>query len=545
MYRSDTFRFGLLLLVFGFSGLAQNGGSPVTLGGAELFRLQERIGSFSVAERADAVSARILAVAEDLTIAPEAIRVTESEVSHDIVVGERILLSVTEQDAQAAGRPRAELARLRAELIRNAVATYRVEHSQQRLLRGGIVTGIATVVFVMACWFAARLIVRVGGALKTRLADTGPAQLSWRILGEERAVRIRRLLSRLSMLIAFASLLHIYLLIVAAQFPTTRRMEMILLDQISRPLLSLLTQFVSQLPNLIYVAVIGMLAIGVNKALRLFFESVATEKIHISGFYPDWAEPTYKLTALVVVIAAAIIAFPYVPGSGSPAFQAVSLLAGVLFSIGSTSLVANAFAGVVLIYMRSFRVGDRVKIADTMGDVEEKTLLVTRIKTVKNEHITVANSMILGNHVINFSKAAQEDGLILYTSVTIGYDAPWRLVHELLLRAAQRTEFVSATPEPFVLQTNLHDSYVEYQINVYTKLPRKMTAIYSQLRANIQDSFNEGGVEILSPAYHAVRDGNHVTTPKRYLAEDYEAPGFRLAQPGQRQAPSQSTTAGQ
>ncbi|MBL8228723.1 MAG: mechanosensitive ion channel family protein [Bryobacterales bacterium] len=529
-FRSNLRRLALSLFLVVYPASAQNApaGSPVLLGDTELFRLYERIGSFSLDERAKAVSSRIEAVAQDFTIPVNAIVVADNEVSSDIVVGERILLSATDRDAQVTGQSRPDLARLRAEIIRTSIERYRREHSREKLTRGAAIAAAATLLLLLGCWIAFKALRRLASALRSLLGTSGAAVFLLRVLGAERASRVRRLAFRATMLVAFGGLLHLYLLAVAAQFPGTRRLEAVLLDYGSRPVLALLSQLIAQLPNLAYVAVIAILAIGANKALHLFFQSIEKEEIHISGFYPDWAEPTYKLTALLVVIAAAIIAFPYIPGSSSPAFQGVSLLAGVLFSIGSSSLVANAFAGVVLIYMRSFRTGDRVKIADTMGDVEEKTLLVTRIRTVKNEHITIANSMILGNHVINFSKAAQEDGLILYTSVTIGYDAPWRIVHELLLGAAVRTEYVSTAPEPFVLQTNLHDSYVEYQINVYTKFPRKMTSIYSQLRANIQDSFNEGGVEILSPAYHAVRDGNHNTIPKPHLPADYEAPAFKV-----------------
>jgi small-conductance mechanosensitive channel len=502
------------------------------LGETELFRVEGRLGSFSEDERAKAIAGRLRAVAEELTIPESDIRVVDSEVGSDIVIGDRILFTVTGRDAAAAETTAAALARSYASAMRSAVANYRREYSRERLLRGSLVTAAITLVLFFSCWVSARLLRWLGTRLLLQLRGTRAAQLSVTVLGPDRALRVQRGVYRTFLLLAVAGLLHLYLILVAVQFPGTRTLGSALVEYLTRPLYSLLSQFVAQLPNLIFVAVTFLVAIVVNKLLRLFFESVENESLHLPGFYPDWAEPTYKLSALVIIVAAAVISFPYVPGSSSPAFQAVSLLAGVLVSIGSTSLVGNAFAGVVLIYMRAFRVGDRVKIADTMGDVEEKTLLVTRIKTVKNEHITIANSMILSNHVINFSKAADLDGLILYTNVTIGYDAPWRAVHDLLLRAAARTPFVAETPEPFVLQTSLDDSYVSYQINVFTKYPRKMTTIYSELRQNIQDLFNEGGVEIMSPAYHAVRDGNHVTIPKNHLPEDYEAPAFRLAKGG-------------
>jgi small-conductance mechanosensitive channel len=220
--------------------------------------------------------------------------------------------------------------------------------------------------------------------------------------------------------------------------------------------------------------------------------------------------------------------FPYLPGSDSPAFQGVSIFLGVLFSLGSTSAIANIIAGLVITYMRPFTIGDRVRIAETEGDIIEKNLLVTRIRTVKNVDITIPNAMVLGSHITNFSSSAQDRGLILHTSVTIGYDAPWRKVHELLLGAALRTEHVMKDPAPFVLQKSLGDFYVSYELNALTDQPNMMVRIYSDLHQNIQDTFNEAGVEIMSPHYGAMRDGNQMAIPNEYLPPAYHAPSFRL-----------------
>lgn len=185
-------------------------------------------------------------------------------------------------------------------------------------------------------------------------------------------------------------------------------------------------------------------------------------------------------------------------------------------------------SGVVITYMRPFRIGDRVKIADTTGDVVEKTLLVTRIRTTKNVDITIPNAMVLGSHIINFSSSANEKGLILHTTVTIGYDVPWNKVHELLISASNETEHILKEPKPFVLQTSLDDFYVSYELNAYTNEPGKMARIYSQLHSKIQDKFNEAGVEIMSPHYGAMRDGNQTTIPENYLPKTYEPPAFKI-----------------
>jgi small-conductance mechanosensitive channel len=229
-----------------------------------------------------------------------------------------------------------------------------------------------------------------------------------------------------------------------------------------------------------------------------------------------------------VIALALVLAFPYLPGSASPAFQGVSIFIGLLLSLGSTSVVANIVSGLVLTYTHAFRVGDRVRIADTVGDVIEKGLLVTRMRTIKNVEITVPNGMVMGSHIINYSAVAQEHGLILNTTITLGYDIPWRLIHETLIKAAQATNGILPEPRPFVLQTSLDDFYVSYELNAYTDQPNKMIVVYSELHQNIQDFCNEAGIEILSPHYGALRDGNPSTIPSDYLPKGYQAPPFQI-----------------
>jgi small-conductance mechanosensitive channel len=187
----------------------------------------------------------------------------------------------------------------------------------------------------------------------------------------------------------------------------------------------------------------------------------------------------------------------------SPAFQGISVFIGVFFSLGSTSVISNMVSGLVITYMRPFKVGDRIKMGEFLGNVVEKKPLVTRIKTPKNELITIPNANIMTAQTINYSYSAQEYGLILYETVTMGYETPWRKIHEALLEAATNTPHVLTTPKPFVLQTALDDFYVEYQINIYTKEADLMPSIYSELNKNIQDVFAREKLELLSPHYRA------------------------------------------
>lgn len=320
----------------------------------------------------------------------------------------------------------------------------------------------------------------------------------------------------------------IYLTGVFSVFPQTRGVVMKMLTSIFGIVQSGFQGLVDYLPSLLNLIVIIVVTYYLLKVMHFVFHEIEKGTIAFAGFHADWAIPTYQMMRFVVIAFALVVAFPYLPGSGSPAFQGVSVFVGLLFSLGSTSVIANIVSGVVLTYTRSFRVGDRVKIADTVGDIIEKGLLVTRIRTIKNVEITIPNSMVMGSHIINYSTVSQEHGLILNTTVTLGYDIPWRLIHETLIKAAQTTPGILPEPRPFVLQTSLDDSYVSYELNAYTNQPNRMAVIYSELHQNMQDCCNEAGIEILSPLYGAIRDGNPSTIPADYLPKDYKAPPFNI-----------------
>ena len=303
------------------------------------------------------------------------------------------------------------------------------------------------------------------------------------------------------------------LLLVFGIFPQTQGIVEGLLGKVFEILESIGQRFLAALPNLVALIIIGIFTYYTLRFLRFLSDGFKKGKVKLSGMHPDLVEPTFQIIRFLVICLALVAAYPYIPGSDSPAFRYISIFIGFLLSLGSTSLVSNIVAGIVLTYMRGMKVGDRVQIADTVGDVVDRTLLVTRIRTIKNVVITIPNGLVLNSHIINFSSSAEKLGLILHTSVTIGYDVAWRQVHTLLIEAARATEHILEDPEPFVFQTSLNDYYVTYELNAYTRQPEKMAAIYSGLHQNIQDYFNAAGVEILSPAYSAFRDGSPSTIP--------------------------------
>jgi small-conductance mechanosensitive channel len=258
---------------------------------------------------------------------------------------------------------------------------------------------------------------------------------------------------------------------------------------------------VAEIPDVLFLAVLFVLTRYVLMALHVALAAVGRGEITLGGFEREWAEPTYKLLRLAVIVLALVVAYPYIPGSGTDAFKGLTIFLGVLLSVGSSATIANLIAGYTMTYRRAFRVGDRIKIGDTMGDVTEMRLQVTHLKTIKNEEVIVPNSAILNSAVVNYSSLARRGGLILHTTVGIGYETPWRQVEAMLLQAAARTPGVLAEPPPFIRQQALGDFAITYELNVYTDDAQAMGPIYTGLHRNILDIFNEYGVQIMTPAY--------------------------------------------
>jgi len=318
-------------------------------------------------------------------------------------------------------------------------------------------------------------------------------------------------------------------LLVFGQFPATQGYARQVGLWLWNPFVHICEGALGYLPNLFYILVILVVARFILRMIEYVFGAAERGLISLEPWiHRDVARPTGLIIKVMVVIVTLFFVAPLIPGTGSTAARGISLILGLMISFGSTSTVGNFVAGIMLMYMRPFRLGERVRIGDTTGDVIERTFLYTKVLTIKNEEIIVPSLSALGSPMTNYSVRAHAQGLILHTAITIGYDAPWRRVHELLLQAASRTSHVLKEPKPFVLQTALDDFYVKYQINLYTDQAGRMAQIYSELHQNIQDAFNEGGIEICSPHYRQIRDGNTTSIPADYRGPDYEAPRFRV-----------------
>ncbi|MDF5706169.1 MAG: mechanosensitive ion channel family protein [Nostoc sp. S4] len=508
-------------------------GTPVVLGDKTLFIIKKNVGSFSPEERSQAVTNRIETIANDPSIRLDGLKVLDQQDTTNIVLGKKLIFTLTDNDARAAEKSKQELAQEYVQIISDSITKYREEHSLNNILKGLFYSFLATLgLFIFGKIFNyifPKIINRLQNWRGIRIPAIRIQNIE--LLPASRVSSIVTTIVKIFRLILILGVIYVYVSLVLSFFPWTKQLSSKLVSYFLEALYQVLLAFVAYCPKLFALGLIFFITYYILKIIKPIFTRLGNGTLSISGFYSDWAEPTYKLVFFLIIALALVLAFPYLPGFGSPAFQGISVFLGILLSLGSTALVANIVAGIILIYTRAFQIGNRIKIGDAMGDIVEKTLLVTRIRTIKNVIITIPNATVLTSQIINYSALAQDPNyhLILHTTVTLGYDLPWRKVHQVLIDAALATKDILAEPVPFVLQTSLDDFYVSYELNAYTNKPTVMASIYSQLHQNIQDKCNEAGIEILSPHYSAIRDGNQTTIPENYLSQDYQAPGFRLS----------------
>ena len=506
-------------------------GVAVVFSGETLFKVYDKVDSFSSPqERAAAITERLSHFAENPLSRPDMITVMEGERTSEIVAGEVVIIAITDGDALPMGRSRQEVAQAYARTIRHALTTSLEQISLQTILIDGAYALLITVIFIAFLIAFHKLFPKLyEKILAWRETYIPPIKIQRvELLSANQIALGITALARGLRVVATLALGYVWVTAVLGIFPWTRGISAQLLGAVLMTLNAIGLAFVTFVPNVISIIVIIFVTRYIIKLIALVFTGMERGAISFKGFRREWTRPTFKIVRFLVIVFATIAIFPYIPGSQSDAFRGVSVFLGVLLSFGSAGAISNIIAGVVLTYIHPFRDGDRVKIADTTGDVMERTLLVTRIRTIKNVDISIPNSIVLGSHLINYSSVAREQGLILHTNVTIGYDAPWKTVHALLIAAARATTHILKAPEPFVLQTSLDDFYVTYEINAYTDQANKMATIYAELHQNIQDKFNEGGVEIMSPHYGQIRDGNQTTIPEQYLPKNYQAPAFRI-----------------
>ena len=488
-------------------------GVPVVVEEDTLFEFYSKRGGYSPQQRAQMASAAILALSKKFNVRPDSIYIDKSDNISDIMYQNEVLTSFTDQDALWAGMPQDSLAIKNMAVIVGELYKLKEEHSLWLLIRRicflCLVIAGQYVLYRITKWLFRKLNRRIEGMKDTKLK---PIMVqNYELLDTAKQVKLIEFLA----LIGFYAVIAVQLLftvpLIFYIFPPTKALAYTLLGYIWTPVKGILQGIVDYIPDLITIIIICIAIRYLIKLFRYLSNEVASERLKIPGFYPDWAFPTFTIIRFLLYAFMIAMIYPYLPGSDKGVFQGISVFVGLIISLGSSTVIGNVIAGWVITYMRPFKKGDRIKLNDTVGDIIEKTPLVTRIRTAKNEIVTMPNSFIMSSQSINYSRSAHEFGLILHAEVTIGYDVPWRLVHRMLIEAALRTPGILHEPQPFVLETGLNDWYPVYQINAYTKEAQRMGPIYSDLFQNIQDRFNEEGVEIMSPTYIAARDGNAST----------------------------------
>jgi small-conductance mechanosensitive channel len=507
--------------------------APVLLGGEPVIWITTGAGPYTTQYRATRISQRLDSIISDRSVHDPTVTVVENDGSSELRVGTHLVMVVTPQDARSLGAARASIAGQYAKDLEAAIRSERIRYAPGTLAKSGIYGAVATTILVAALWLiflVTRWIRRRIDERWTRTHSSLRVQQA-ELLSAERVGHTIDLIVRAIRFFLVLLLLDLHLTYVLGLFPWTRAVSHTLVGYVIAPVRTAIAAFAGYLPKLLFVLVIGAIIHMAIRIVGLVFEQIKQGRMVFENFPAEWADPTNKIVRILLIAFGLVIAFPYLPASDSPAFAGVSVFMGVLFSLASSSALSNMIAGIVLTYTGAFRLGDRVKVGDSFGDIIETTLLATRVRTIKNEDITIPNSLVLGTSILNYSRVSKTLGLILHTSVTIGYDAPWRQVHDLLVNAALGTPGILPEPRPFVWQTALNDFYVTYELNAYTHAPRDMIDIYAALHARIQDEFYAAGVEIMSPHFTSIRDGNTAAIPEVFRGTGYRAPAFRVEQP--------------
>ena len=491
-------------------------GVPVVVEGDTLFYLYTKRGGYTPLQRAEMIDAAIMQLGKRFTLHPDSVYIESSDIVTDLMYGNKVIASFTDQDGLWEGRSREQLATDKRKIVVQKLKELKEEHSLwqlgKRILYFVLVLAGQYLLFWLTGWLFRKLKVRIQKLKDTRLKPISIQ--NYELLDTQRQVNPLIFLSNLLRYVIMLLQLLITVPLLFAIFPQTKGLAYQIFSYIWNPIKNILVGIVDYIPNLFAILIICFAVKYLVRLVHYLSREVEAGRLKFGGFYPDWAMPTYHIIRFLLYAFMIAMIYPYLPGAKNGVFQGISVFVGLIISLGSSTVIGNVIAGLVITYMRPFKLGDRIQLNDTTGNVIEKTPLVTRIKTPKNEVVTIPNSFIMSSHTVNYSASAREYGLIIHSEVTIGYDVPWRQVHQLLIEAALNTPGVIDDPRPFVLETSLSDWYPVYQINAYIREADKLAQIYSDLHQNIQDRFNEAGVEIMSPHYMAMRDGNESTIPK-------------------------------
>jgi len=485
------------------------------------------IAAFPASKRANTIERKVEALAQDPAFDPANLSIKTESDRLIIMASGQPIMTIVGQDAEVQGVDIQVLAELYRDKIKQVIADYRHDRQPDIIEKNIVYASIATTILVAIIFgvnFMYRRVLHFVEQRYRRHVEKLETK-SLRMLQAKQVWMVVIGAANLSKAILLLVLFYIYLNSVMSLFPWTRYIAQRLIDYTIDPLVIMVNALVAYLPSLFFLIILIIVVRYLLKLSRMFFNAIATQQIHFRNFDAEWSWPTYRIIRTLVIVFSVVIAYPYIPGSDSEAFKGISLFIGVLISLGSTSMLSNVLAGYTMIYRRAFRVGDLVKIGNTLGYVMEMRLLVTHIRSLKNEDVIIPNSQILNNEVINYSSLAKQHGLILHTCVGIGYEVPWRQVEAMLLLAAERTQGLDESKTPFIVQKSLGDFAVTYELNVYVNNTDNMMRLYSVLHRNILDVFNEYEVQIMTPAYIADTPEPKITPKAKWFSPPAKVPG--------------------
>lgn len=469
-----------------------------------LFYIYNKLGSSLAKDRASNVVSRIHNLYEDDFVKVDSFKIENSEISADIVYKDLIITSVTELDALLEGKSKEEIAANYLKKIQDSITAERAANSITKLL-----TRIGLVLLILIVFSILILLINRLKAYGTRRILTERTQRikdikikNYVLVTSVQKTRmfihaINILRWGLIILIAF-----IVLPIVFSVFPFTQSWASNLIGLFTKPLKTAVLAIWHYIPNLITILVILAVMRYAVRFIKYIFSEIDKGKLEINGFHRDFAMPTFTIVRFLLHAFTLVLIFPYLPGANSDIFKGISVFIGILFSLGSSSAISNIIAGLVITYMRPFRIGDRITIADKTGVVIEKSPLVTRLRTIKNEEITIPNSSVLSGNTVNYSTFS-EDGICFQVELTVGYEEPWQRIHELLLNIPPRVKRVKLNPAPFVLQKQLDDFYVLYELNVFIERSAEIEFARSEIFQLILDDFLTAGIDMNGPHIYA------------------------------------------
>ncbi len=478
--------------------------APVKIDGKTLF-LVRGISSFPADQRAALISKRIKKAAANNSIPADSVKIINGAEYLMVFAGVDFIMNIYEADAESEKISRSALATLIHDKTVEALRLYREQRSRPVLIKNSIHAIAAAILYVTLLFSILWLLKKIKAWIrrKIKLKADFLENKSFKLISSDQIWSVYESIFRILKFLTVLILSVISLEYIFGLFPWTNSILISTLNLIVDPLQTMGLGIINYIPSLFFLIVIFLVTRYLLKLIRLFFNSINKGVIEIHNFHAEWALPTFRIIKIFITAFAVILAYPYIPGSSSAAFKGVSVFLGLLISIGSSSLIGNIMAGYSMTYRRAFKKGDLIQVNDIIGIVDDQKLMVTRLRSYKNEEIVIPNSVLQSSNIINFSSKSSEKGLVLHTIVGIGYETPWRQVDSMLIQAADRTEGLLKQPPPFVLKRSLGDFAVNYEINAYCHDVQKMLLLYNELHQNILDVFNENNVQIMTPAYES------------------------------------------